>query len=554
MTAPLIRIPPFPDALQQMLTYPDPLIGLRMSDEELDEIASALAKAKVGGTYWGGQPPVPSSPYILVRLNQSQVPHDIGGKLRSGVPIVNWVKSADKKSDGRTAQQQHLVHGTLDPWHLVSGAVEVIVEADDDLALIASVVGIPVTCVGTGRFASLGGGAASDVRDAIRRWAVEGFQYRNPFTGAALTVPEAIELCSFWRTLIDSNRDISAAVGFAFWKRRTVAPLLWGGKPANPFVRMVRPPAAAGTKVAIWKSRTDPGLLARLEASDTNLIEVEDGFIRSTGLGADCVPPLSIIVDRLGVYFDPSRPSELEQLIQQGEFDADILDRAKRLRAWIVELGVSKYATGTSAMTRTASARHLLVPGQVEDDRSVISGGGAVSTNLELLRRVRHENPDAYIMYKPHPDVEAGHRIGAIPDELCLTLADKIVRSPSISSLIDLVDEVHVNTSLAGFEALLRLKKVTTYGVPFYAGWGLTRDFGSIPPRRTARRTIDELVAASLLLYPRYLDPVTGLPCPPEILIRRLAEGGAGRKSSPVIQLRRLHGRVNRALRKILAK
>ena len=28
-----------------------------------------------------------------------------------------------------------------------------------------------------------------------------------------------------------------------------------------------------------------------------------------------------------------------------------------------------------------------------------------------------------------------------------------------------------------------------------------------------------------MILYPRYLDPVTELPCPPEILLRRLAEG-----------------------------
>jgi capsule polysaccharide export protein KpsC/LpsZ len=30
-------------------------------------------------------------------------------------------------------------------------------------------------------------------------------------------------------------------------------------------------------------------------------------------------------------------------------------------------------------------------------------------------------------------------------------------------------------------------------------------------------------VAASLILYPRYLDPVTRLECPPEVLVERLA-------------------------------
>ena len=37
--------------------------------------------------------------------------------------------------------------------------------------------------------------------------------------------------------------------------------------------------------------------LAACEASPHPVHEVEDGFIRSVGLGADCVPPLSIIVD-----------------------------------------------------------------------------------------------------------------------------------------------------------------------------------------------------------------------------------------------------------------
>ena len=105
-------------------------------------------------------------------------------------------------------------------------------------------------------------------------------------------------------------------------------------------------------------------------------------------------------------------------------------------------------------------------------------------------------------------------------------------------------------SSLAGFEALLRGKAVTTYGAPFYAGWGLTRDLGPVPDRRTATRTLDELVAAVLLLYPRYLDPKTGLPCPPEVLISRLAESAGGRqRQGIVVQLRRLQGRWKRLAR-----
>jgi capsular polysaccharide export protein len=114
-----------------------------------------------------------------------------------------------------------------------------------------------------------------------------------------------------------------------------------------------------------------------------------------------------------------------------------------------------------------------------------------------------------------------------------------------------MVDEVHVNTSLAGFEALLREKPVSTYGVPFYAGWGLTTDLAPIPARRTAKRSIDELVAAALLLYPRYLDPVTGLPCPAETVVARLCDGGE-RDASLVVGLRRLQGKLMRRLRSLV--
>jgi len=114
-----------------------------------------------------------------------------------------------------------------------------------------------------------------------------------------------------------------------------------------------------------------------------------------------------------------------------------------------------------------------------------------------------------------------------------------------------MVDEVHVNTSLTGFEALLRHKPVTTYGVPFYAGWGLTTDLGPVPSRRNATRTLDELVAAALLLYPRYLDPLTGLPCPAEVVVGRL---GAGDEEDLrlIVGLRRLQGKLMRRLRSLV--
>jgi capsular polysaccharide export protein len=166
------------------------------------------------------------------------------------------------------------------------------------------------------------------------------------------------------------------------------------------------------------------------------------------------------------------------------------------------------------------------------------------------LKRVRARAPEAYLIYKPHPDVVAGHRKGNIPDQICRKFADKVVTEVSISSLIAMVDEIHVNTSLAGFEALMRHKSVTTYGVPFYAGWGLTRDLGPVPARRTATRSLDELVAATLLLYPRYLDPVTGLPCPAEVVVDRLSSSGTP-SNGLLVAARRIQGKLRRHLQRL---
>jgi capsular polysaccharide export protein len=518
-----LRPPPFPGARDTSLVASD-AASLDVDDAIVDGLMNRIAALRIGGSYWGAQPPLPGTSYAVVRIADPQSRADALLRIRGDRPVL-------------------VAHAADDPWHLVSGAAEVMVDAGDELALVAALAGVPVRCVGDGSFKPLERGDTAELRNIFRRHVLK--QCIDPFTGAACDFAEVVEISGFWRQLIDSNRDIGVAVGFALWKRKTVSPLLWAGTSRVPFASSV-PEPKPHHHIAVWKSRTGSRKLAQLETSGARLIEVEDGFIRSAGLGADCIPPLSIVVDRVGIYFDPGRSSELERLLEEGEFPEELLQRARRLREIVVEAGIGKYGLGGTRLERRQTGkRHLLVVGQVEDDRAVIVGGGP-RTNIGLLERVREANPDAHLIYKPHPDVEAGHRSGAIAGSICLALADEIAPAVSIASLIDLVDEVHVNTSLAGFEALLRSKPVSAYGVPFYAGWGLTRDLGPVPARRSRSRTVDELVAAALLLYPRYLDPVTRLPCPPEVLVRRLTDSHSGAVAPPLARLRRLQGRWKR--------
>jgi capsular polysaccharide export protein len=258
--------------------------------------------------------------------------------------------------------------------------------------------------------------------------------------------------------------------------------------------------------VVVWGSK-DLGAAAR---RCSHVMRMEDGFLRSVGLGADLVAPSSWVVDSTGIYYDSTQPSDLERLLQTGVFGEELLLRAARFRDAIVASGITKYNVGQDRWQRPAGiARVVLVPGQVEQDASIRYGSPLFKSNMALLRCVRAACPDAHVIYKPHPDVTSGLRRGGADEGLAHQWCDEVIEDVDMGSLLEQVDEVHTLTSLSGFEALLRGKRVVAYGQPFYAGWGLTEDRAPVP-RRTRHLSIDELVACALLLYPRYLGRRTG--------------------------------------------
>ncbi len=257
---------------------------------------------------------------------------------------------------------------------------------------------------------------------------------------------------------------------------------------------------------------------------DHGVTRVEDGFLRSRGLGAELTPPMSLVLDDVGIYYDPTAPSRLEALIESSPTLPDVaVRRADRLIAAINKQRLSKYNLDKPAPDTLPKGRRILVPGQVEDDASIAFGAGDVNTNRGLLEAVRAANPAAILIYKPHPDVEAGLRTGAVPD--AAEIADVVADQSDPIALLDMVDEVWTMTSLIGFEGLLRSKKVTCLGTPFYAGWGLTDDRAMPNLRRTATPTLSQLAHATLIEYPRYFDPKTGMACPPEVVVDRLVSG-----------------------------
>ena len=352
-------------------------------------------------------------------------------------------------------------------------------------------------------------------------------RWYDPYTDRLCTLEETIATLEAHAREWREDRNGWNAHGMRLWKR---APL------QRFFGRHRRVTFTAGRtkgrRAMVWAGRAS-------DAPD-DAVRIEDGFLRSRGLGAELVPPLSLVCDDLGIYYDPARPSRLEHLIAaRSSLRPDQRDRAEALTARLLRDGLSKYNLG-HAVPDLPGGHRILVPGQVEDDASIRLGAGDIATNRALLERVRAENPEATILYKPHPDVEAGLRTGKVAPEALESLADAVLRHADPAALLTAVDEVWTMTSLMGFEALLRGVPVTTTGAPFYAGWGLSRDLGRVPARRNARPTLAGLVHAALIDYPRYRDPVTGLPCPAELAAERLATG-------PIPH----PGRANRLLSKV---
>jgi capsular polysaccharide export protein len=413
-----------------------------------------------------------------------------------------------------------IVSADVNPQALLRRARHLYV-CSSQLGFEGLLAGLKVTCFGQAFYAGWG---LTDDRQALprrsRRLSLDQLaagalllypRYRHPLSGQRCEAEVVLEHLALQRQVFAANRRHFVCFGMSYWKRPFVRRYL--SAPGRK-VRFVASPAhlanvddAAQLTGVVWASRKTAELSAWAEQRGMPLWHMEDGFLRSAGLGSDLSAPGSLVLDPDGIYYDPSRPSGLEKLLQTAHFSAEELARAAELRRLVVERRISKYNLPGSQQLSVKSKpgqRVLFVPGQVADDASVRLGTQSVSDNLSLLRAVRSGNPDAFIIYKPHPDVLSGNRQGALHD-VGAAPWDLLVGQVPIAACLDAAHEVHTMTSLVGFEALLRGLRVVTYGQPFYAGWGLTEDQAPLA-RRTRRLTLEQLVAGTLLRYPRYVS------------------------------------------------
>ena len=465
----------------------------------------------------------------------------------------------DVQEDERTV----VLREAIDPVSLIERMDHVYV-VTSTMGFEALLAGKRVTCFGMPWYA--GWGATDDRVSCARRtrkrsvdelFAAAYLQYSrylDPVSHQRGTIFDVIDWLTRQKEMAARYPARMICVGYRRWKAANIEPMLSLFPGRVKFVKDAAAAAAltpAGAECLIhWGREAAAGLPELAQRGGVRMLRMEDGFVRSVGLGSDLIRPLSLVLDERGIYFDPGQESDLEHLLNTRAFDDGDRARAKAVRAFIVEHGITKYNIEPRARADWPHGGRtvVLVPGQVEDDASIRFGCEGVRTNLDLLRAARAAHPDAFIVYKPHPDVMSGNRKGSVALQAAAEVADHIETQLSVVSCIEACGVVHTMTSLTGFDALLRGKRVVVYGRPFYAGWGLTEDVLPVP-RRQRRLALDELVAGALLHYPFYWDwDLKGYTTCEAVLHRIVEKRDALEASGGLAKLR--VGYVRRQLRK----
>lgn len=363
------------------------------------------------------------------------------------------------------------------------------------------------------RLKSEGRRRAASLEEVFAASYLQYCRYLNPYTNERGNIFDVIHYLIDMQQRTELLSGEIWCIGLSWWKRKIMQPFLATHNNHVCFFKSLAQVQKAyqgqSVKIMMWGQKY-PEIPLWAKEKSLPILRVEDGFIRSVGLGSNLVAPLSLVIDDSGIYFDAESPSRLENILQTHEFNQHEIDQADRLISALIDKNIGKYNVGNGGLElpNPRPQQLILIPGQVEDDASIRYGSPNLKSNLDLIKAVREENPTAYLIYKPHPDVVSGNRIGKTKDEDALKYVDQIITQANILDCIEQVDEVHTMTSLSGFEALLRGKKVVCYGLPFYAGWGLTVDKIKTG-RRNRALSLQALVAGAMLLYPTYIDPKT---------------------------------------------
>lgn len=434
--------------------------------------------------------------------------------------LFNLVKP---KLKGRFSSRIHLLAEDVSPAVLISKS--------DHVVTVSSQLGFEalwqkklVTCFSWPFYA--GRGLTQDLSSAPLKYNRESVSlqkllyaalieyptYLHPNTNAVCELEDILDYLQGHLLTRDLQIDHLYVPNVSLWKRSFIPEFI----------------AASASKISFGKclNNQDKQLFWGMKSPSEASWRIEDGFIRSVGLGADLRRPNSLVVDDLGIYYNGKKASRLECLLQDYTLNEYEQSRAEKLVRLVIHSEVTKYnvdiLSNVDWVQKAAGNKQvILVVGQFQQDLSMQFGAEKIRDNMALLKQVRSDFPNDYIIYKEHPDVYSGVRPGKLEEADVLQFASVYVTNESITGLFKVVDRVCTICSLSGFEALLRGVKVNTYGLPFYGGWGLTDDHCKFT-RRTQIRSLNELAYITLVLYARYVDWNSRSITTPEVVIRQL--------------------------------
>jgi len=259
-------------------------------------------------------------------------------------------------------------------------------------------------------------------------------------------------------------------------------------------------------KIFIWGYNETT--LLRWYLKNKIVCRIEDGFIRSSELGASHATPYSLVFDKKGLYYNPNE-SDILDLLNSDDYihDREFLNAAKSKLETILDLEISKYNPPSASQHTSLGIKlkkRVAILGQVDADAAIKYGNPDNWSVEDIIKLAKYENPDAEIIYRPHPEIYKKYQKSKFKRKRIEFFAKISSPDEPLPEFFKTIDHVYVINSLTGLEALLRGIKVTTLGAAFYAGWGLSDD-RCVIINRVRKLSILEIFAGVYIKYPKYL-------------------------------------------------
>jgi capsular polysaccharide export protein len=353
----------------------------------------------------------------------------------------------------------------------------------------------------------------TDIYSLFHAAYIDYTHYIDPMTQQRLDIFTIMHFFARIKRHVNMMQGHILAIGIRPWKKKDFYP--WVKTPYNQvsfcgsyadIKQQIEKNPQTDFKLIVW-GYYKPEIIKQVKCTYPKLeiMRIEDGFLRSYGLGSDFFAPLSLCIDSGDLHFHAQNRenSDFHTAIRQSSCHDMALKRVQDFVKIMHDNRISKYNVEPKININVPKNKHIIfVSGQVSGDASLNYGGleAHLKDDFGLLSQVRKDYPASYILYKPHPDVTQGNRKKSKNDIYCEAIYDQKIIKISIIDCIQVSDMTATLTSQTGFDALIRGKKVHCYGNAFYKNYGLC---ANDTPQSQAI-SLDNFIHAALIDYPIY--------------------------------------------------